>query len=49
MVQLPFSVWWLRNHRYGPLEWLWRRLTYGEVPASDAGEPLEPAGTRVTN
>ena len=28
-LQLPFSVWWLRNHAYGPAEWLWRSLTYG--------------------
>ncbi|MFO8041591.1 MAG: DUF418 domain-containing protein [Alkalispirochaeta sp.] len=30
-VQIPVSAWWLRRHRYGPLEWLWRRLTYGTV------------------
>ncbi|MEX2442486.1 MAG: DUF418 domain-containing protein [Alkalispirochaeta sp.] len=30
-VQIPVSGWWLRRHRYGPLEWLWRRLTYGTV------------------
>lgn len=29
-LQLPFSVWWLRRHQYGPAEWLWRSLTYGE-------------------
>lgn len=28
-LQLPFSVWWLRTHSYGPAEWLWRSLTYG--------------------
>ncbi len=27
--QLWFSRWWLARHRYGPLEWLWRSLTYG--------------------
>jgi uncharacterized protein len=28
-LQLPFSVWWLSTHDYGPAEWLWRSLTYG--------------------
>jgi uncharacterized protein len=23
-----FSRWWLARHRYGPLEWLWRSVTY---------------------
>ena len=23
-----FSTWWLRRFRFGPLEWLWRSLTY---------------------
>jgi len=26
----PSSTWWLRHYRYGPLEWLWRSLMYGE-------------------
>ena len=29
--QVPFSRWWLSSHRYGPMEWVWRRLTYGPV------------------
>jgi uncharacterized protein len=28
-LQVPFSRWWLASHRYGPMEWVWRRLTYG--------------------
>jgi len=24
------SAWWLDRHRFGPLEWLWRTLMYGE-------------------
>ncbi|ESS10014.1 MAG: putative membrane protein [uncultured archaeon A07HN63] len=24
------SVLWLRYFRFGPLEWLWRTVTYGE-------------------
>lgn len=27
-VQLAWSPWWLRRFRFGPLEWLWRTLTY---------------------
>lgn len=25
---LAFSVWWLGRFRFGPLEWLWRSITY---------------------
>ncbi|MEK7834421.1 MAG: DUF418 domain-containing protein [Acidobacteriota bacterium] len=27
--QLVTSDWWLRRFRFGPMEWLWRSLTYG--------------------
>lgn len=27
-VEIVFSVLWLRSFRFGPLEWLWRSLTY---------------------
>lgn len=30
-VQLTFSIVWLRFFRFGPLEWLWRMVTYLEV------------------
>ena len=29
IVQIPFSAWWLSRFRFGPVEWIWRRLTYG--------------------
>lgn len=32
-VQVGFSVWWLNHHAMGPLEALWRRLTYGRARA----------------
>jgi uncharacterized protein len=31
--QLAFSPWWLSRYRFGPVEWLWRGLTYGNWPA----------------
>jgi len=27
-LQIPLSAWWLRRFRFGPLEWLWRTLSY---------------------
>ena len=32
-LQVLFSRWWLSRFHYGPVEWLWRALTYGERPA----------------
>lgn len=31
-LQVAFSRWWLSKHRYGPVEWLWRFLTYARRP-----------------
>ena len=31
VLQLAFSRWWLGRYRFGPLEWAWRSLTYGEA------------------
>lgn len=41
VLQTAFSVWWLRRYRFGPLEWLWRSLTYGRM------EPLRRASVSV--
>lgn len=35
--QLVFSSWWLRYFRFGPLEWIWRLLTYGRIPPLKLG------------
>ncbi len=50
LYYLVFSVWtfqlimspiWLRHFRFGPLEWIWRWLTYGKRPAFRKN-PLSP-------
>jgi uncharacterized protein len=30
-AQIAASRWWLARHEYGPVEWLWRSLTYGRA------------------
>lgn len=30
-AQVALSVWWLRHFAMGPMEWVWRRLTYGST------------------
>lgn len=27
-IQWIFTVWWLKNHKQGPLEWLWHKATW---------------------
>lgn len=31
-LQVVFSHWWLSKFRYGPMEWLWRAITYWQLP-----------------
>ncbi len=30
VVQIFFSKWWLARYHYGPIEWLWRQLSYAK-------------------
>ncbi|BCS31662.1 hypothetical protein TBR22_A08650 [Luteitalea sp. TBR-22] len=39
VVQLVISPIWLRHFRFGPAEWLWRTLTYGERQPMRRGAP----------
>jgi uncharacterized protein len=39
--QVAYSRWWLRRYRFGPLEWLWRTLTYGKA------QPMRLPGPQV--
>ncbi|MCJ7784082.1 MAG: DUF418 domain-containing protein [Desulfobacterales bacterium] len=29
-LQIPLSWWWLSRFQFGPVEWVWRSLTYGK-------------------
>ncbi len=40
LAQMLVSLWWLKRFRFGPLEWLWRRLTYGS--SAVRGRPTPP-------
>ena len=31
IAQIIFSKIWLKHFKYGPMEWLWRKLTYGVI------------------
>jgi uncharacterized protein len=33
VFQFYFSLWWLSRFQFGPLEWLWRALTYFRLPS----------------
>jgi uncharacterized protein len=34
LIQVPWSLWWLRRREQGPLERIWSRLTYGREIAA---------------
>lgn len=36
-AQLLFCRWWLARFRYGPMEWLWRAITYWQLPPMRLG------------
>ncbi len=38
-LQVLFSSLWLRHFRFGPVEWIWRQLTYGKVISLKKSRP----------
>lgn len=41
-VQFVLSPIWLKHYHFGPVEWLWRYLTYGEAPPFRKAVPPPP-------
>jgi uncharacterized protein len=41
--QLFFSRLWLRHYRFGPVEWLWRSLTYGRLQRMRGSKAAAPS------
>lgn len=43
VAQIVISPIWLRNFHFGPVEWLWRYLTYGKAPPFRKTPPARAA------
>ena len=44
-LQMAFSAWWLARYRFGPMEWLWRTMTYGRAQPMRLPDSAEPLAT----
>ena len=44
-AQVWFSNWWLKRYRFGPMEWVWRGLTYGKFPSMHKDEVVAATET----
>ncbi|WP_197273944.1 DUF418 domain-containing protein [Hymenobacter sp. DG25A] len=41
ILQVWFSQWWLARYQYGPVEWVWRQLSYGQRLPLRRQEPVD--------
>jgi len=41
LIQIPLSIWWLKHFQFGPMEWLWRSLTYSRL------QPIRPISSNT--
>lgn len=46
-IQTLLSTFWLSRFRFGPLEWLWRSITYNRLQPMRIDRPLAPAFRRT--
>jgi uncharacterized protein len=42
-VQVVCCRWWLRHYRFGPIEWVWRSMTYGKMQRMSPASPQTSA------
>ena len=48
-IQIVISHWWLKRFQFGPMEWLWRGMTYGSLPELKRGQNWYKIGGPVQN
>ena len=41
ILQVVFSNYWLKRYSFGPMEWVWRRITYKKIKAKNPSLPLQ--------
>jgi uncharacterized membrane protein YeiB len=46
-LQIAFSHVWLARFRYGPMEWLWRAITYWTIPPMRIAKPAPLAAAEM--